>query len=180
MIYNTIIFMGDSLTHGSRDEFGLSYPVELQRIFPIPLAAINLGIPGETTADMLRRCYMEINDYPDAKEVVFLAGTNDAKAGIDSDMFISNYKLLIQDMKILGKRVYVCTIPYKIGFGSPGYTKEINDLIVEYNKKIRLLMLPTIELESLKDIHLIDSIHFNHEGNIEVAKRVLNKIQETR
>ena len=184
MIYGIIICFGDSLTYGSRDEYGLSFPNKIGMMLGTKQlwTSINLGVPGETTADMLRRSYREVKLYPEAKEIILLAGTNDAKDNVPIEVFKENYMSIIKDFIILGKRVYVCTIPLKKGFGSPGYLKNINNLIKEYNKFIRDFSPKQIliELEDLPKEYFIDGIHFNHKGNIEVARRIVEKIKEVR
>lgn len=187
MIYNTLICFGDSLTYGSRDEFGLSYPAELKRIITeeenVFISTINLGVAGETTADMLRRSYKEVKDYPDAKDIILLAGTNDARDKIPAKLFMENFIGLYNDFKVLKKRVFICTIPLKVSFGSPGYDWQTNDYIKNYNQEIKGFFkgkCPIIELEDLSKKCFIDGIHFNHKGNIEVANRVYKKIIEIR
>lgn len=181
MIYGTIICFGDSLTYGSRDEFRLSYPVELSATMSSDdqkWATVTLAVPHETTADMLKRSYIEVRKYAEARDLILLAGTNDAKENIAPSMFKRNYLLLMKDFKLLGKRIFTCTIPLKVGFGSPGYEWSINDLIVQYNEVIMSIGANLIDLSDIKD--MIDGVHLSHDGNIEVARRVFAKIKEVR
>jgi lysophospholipase L1-like esterase len=184
MIYGTLIFFGDSLTYGSRDPDGLSFPIFFARNLSKDTGqmwnAVNLGVPGETTADMLRRSYVDVKKYPEAKDIFLLAGTNDARDNVCLETFKENYIDIIKDFKILGKRIYCCTIPLKNGFGSPGYELNVNVLINSYNKIIREVADIVVELEDLDKDCFIDGVHFSHKGNLEVARRIDKVLRENR
>jgi len=82
-VYGLITCQGDSLTYGSRDPDGMSYPLYLGRTLSQKhnqtWATVNLGVPGDGWAEIWRRNYHELLSVPEAKEVCLWAGTNDAK-----------------------------------------------------------------------------------------------------
>src|SRR5258706_2486774 len=82
-VYGLIACQGDSLTYGSRDPDGMSYPIYLGRLLSRKhgqtWATVNLAIPRDGWAEIWRRNYHELLSLPDAREVCLWAGTNDAK-----------------------------------------------------------------------------------------------------
>ena len=58
-VYGLIACQGDSLTYGSRDPDGMSYPLYLGRTLSQKhdqtWTAVNLGVPGDASAAGLRR-----------------------------------------------------------------------------------------------------------------------------
>ena len=78
--------------------------------------------------------------------------------------------------KICKTRPILATLP-NLGF-TPLYLNNPNNINL-YNKKINSLCLElNLETCDMKGIekHYVDNVHFNHEGNIEIAKRWANAI----
>jgi hypothetical protein len=82
-IYGLIACQGDSLTYGSRDPDGMSYPIYLGRLlsrkYGQTWATVNLAVARDGWAEIWRRNYHELLSLPEAREVCLWAGTNDAK-----------------------------------------------------------------------------------------------------
>ena len=68
-IYGLIACQGDSLTYGSRDPDGMSYPLYLGRMLSQKhgqtWATVNFGVPGECWAELWRRNYHELLERKD-------------------------------------------------------------------------------------------------------------------
>ena len=182
MIWNQVSCLGDSLTYGARDEYGRSYPAELGKILSSKLGEFyichNYGINGETSSDLLRRSWGIIKSNSDCKIMLLMIGTNDTKKPTPLGIYEDNLRQIIQSAKVFGMTVIVATLP-TLGF-SPFYLHN-HDYIFQYNKVIKKL---SKELQfgicSMDDMeeHLIDGVHFTHEGYKEIAKRWARKILE--
>ena len=181
MIWNQILCLGDSLTYGARDRYGRSYPAELGKLLSEKTNEFyichNYGINGETSSDLLRRSWGIIKSNQDCKIMLLWIGTNDTKSPIPLDIYEDNLKQIINSAKAHGMNVIVATIP-ALGFSpfylnNTEYTKKysqvVNNLSSELNFKV-------VDMEDMEE-HLIDGVHFTHEGNLEIAKRFAKVIK---
>ena len=188
MIYGTVLCLGDSLITGARDEFGLS----VARILGDDLSvddqmwiAVDEGVNGETSGDLLRRAYRVVRSYPEARDVVLCVGMNDAKTpGLPSDIFRRNYEELLRTLAILGKHCYACLIPPRDGFGAPDYIE--NRFLERYNQIIEELAtrdshsVSVVDLTSIPSRLRADGVHFNFGGDTWAAKKIAAAIMSAR
>jgi len=175
MIWNEIVCLGDSLTYGARDRYGRSYPAELGKILSKETGEFyichNYGVNGETSSDLLRRSWHQLKSNPGAKIALLLIGTNDTKKPIPLDIYKDNLRQIINSIKVNGKTPIVATLP-DLEFSpyymfNRKYIKKYNSVINDLSKSMNFMVC---NLDDLKD-HLIDGVHFTHEGYKEVAKR---------
>lgn len=174
-IWYEVLCAGDSLTYGARDAFGRSYPAELARILQTKTGWFwfchNCGINGETSSDLLRRCWNVFNGFPNAKIVILLIGTNDTKIPTPEDIFYDNLRQIIGAAQVQGKQVILATLP-PLEF-SPFYTAN-RDYIGKYSQIISAIAkqyrLPLCAMSGLDSSYLIDGVHLSHEGNIKMAE----------
>lgn len=186
MIYGVILCIGDSLTYGARDEFGRSYPLELSKMISAELqqewVCINKGNTRDTTSDLLRRIYDDSHKYSEASTILLWVGTNDLKVSNSKELFEDNYRQLIRNCLITGKKLIIGTIPPFQQFGMPAFSKKSQAVRLEYNNIIReiaeekQLSLVEFDIPQLTE-YLIDGIHFTNAGNKEIAKLWLNKLR---
>ncbi len=87
-----VAFMGDSLTNG------WSFPRS------------NLGIRGQTTAQMLERFPSQISSA-EYREVIILGGTNDTLLGLDPALTLSNLGRMVDLASAAGVRPVLGEIP---------------------------------------------------------------------
>ena len=72
--------------------------------------------------------------------------------------------------------VIVATVP-ELGFSpfylnNKEYTKKYTDVVKDLSKKMNFKIVDMSDMEK----HLIDGVHYTHEGNIEIANRFANVI----
>lgn len=174
MIYGQILCLGDSLTYGSRDEYGLGYPPLLAEILTEELGqewlCINKGVPHETTADLLRRVYDVVHSYPECPVVTLLIGTNDLRGPSSLERFERNYRQILRAIRIHDKRIVLGTIPPVNSFGMFCFDQYSVKMRTDYNEFIRQAGELVIEFSNMAE-YLIDGVHFGHRGYKEMAKR---------
>ena len=175
MIWNEIVCLGDSLTYGARDRYGRSYPAELGKILSEITGEFyichNYGINGETSSDLLRRSWNILKSHSGAKICLLLIGTNDTKKPMPIDIYKDNLRQIIKSIKVNGKTPIVATLP-ALNFSpyymfNRDYIEKYNSAIKELSSELKFLVC---ELNGLEK-HLIDGVHFTHEGYKEVAKK---------
>mgnify|MGYP005816084105 CR=1 FL=1 len=181
MIWNEIVCLGDSLTYGARDRYGRSYPAELGKILSKKTGEFyichNYGINGETSSDLLRRSWSVLKSNKNTSKICLLwIGTNDTKTPNPPHIYQDNLKQIIMSIKANGMFPIIGTLP-ELNF-SPYYSKN-RDYIDVYNEIILKISTDmdcdVCSMDTLGD-HLIDGVHFTHEGYNEVANRWLKKI----
>ena len=179
MIYSLLLCLGDSLTFGARDPYLRNYPLELGASMSKATGefwhCITEGFNGRSSSELARDCYPIVNRYPDVYGVVLLIGTNDSRLRIPPDIYEDNVRQIVTVCRMLGKRVYICTIPpVDISRHFLWYDQSAQDLIDEYNRRLHATY--PAELIDIAPIiehrHLIDGVHLNHEGNLLLASAV--------
>ncbi|MAH51379.1 hypothetical protein CMI37_36520 [Candidatus Pacearchaeota archaeon] len=180
MIWNEIVCLGDSITYGARDEYGRSYPVELNKTLLDKTGEIyichNYGINGETSSDLLRRAWRALKSHDGAKIALIMIGTNDTQINNPSDIYKDNLKQIINMVKIFGMKPIVATLP-KLGF-TPLYInnskniKHYNDAITSLSEELNFEICDMGGIEK----YYVDNVHFTHEGNVEIARKWAKKI----
>ena len=180
MIWNEILCIGDLLTYGARDIYGRSYPAELAKIMAEKTNEFyvchNYGINGETSSDLLRRTWSILKSNRDSKICLFMIGTNDTKKPTPLDVYEDNMRQIILSIKANGMIPIVATLP-ELEF-NPYYAKnrnwidKYNKVITTLSKSLDFLICPMNNLS----VHLIDGVHFTHEGYKEIAKKWSKKI----
>src|SRR5436190_9205585 len=121
-VYGLIACQGDSLTYGSRDPDGMSYPLYLGRLLSEKhrqtWVALNFGVPGDCWAEIARRNYGELASVAEAGEVCMWAGTNDAWKDRSLEQSMIACEATLDQCKALGRFVYLALLPGKTGFGA--------------------------------------------------------------
>lgn len=187
-IYGVILCQGDSLTFGSRDPDGMSYPLYLSRLLSErhrqTWVTVNLGVPGECWAEIWRRNHRELGLYPDAAEVCLWGGTNDAWKGRSVEQSLIACEAVLDQCRASGRFVYLATLPGKRGFGAPREPWSMNESIHQLNSAYRKIAesrrLALVELEGMPPEHQVDGIHLSQEGNRWVAERFADAIEARR
>jgi lysophospholipase L1-like esterase len=183
MIYHLLLCLGDSLTTGARDTEGRSYPLELARELSSRTRedwyCITEAVNGRTSSELARDVYKIARGYTDVHGVLLLIGTNDSRHGVPPDTFEDNVRQIVRVCQILGKKVYVLTIPaFTPERHFLWYSAEARRLLDAYNE--RLSTLQGVELIDLSravdDTLLIDGVHFSHEGNLRVARYLAERL----
>lgn len=186
MVWQRMLFLGDSLTHGSRDPYGLAWPYYLARHAQSGVGDHKLvilphvdAVPGRTSSELLRSALptIEAAAARDTREVCILIGTNDAKDEVDLPALIyrANIQLLVSWCRVVGMRVYLLTIPVPSGFGSPGYTVKVGRRIESFNHVLRESFSDAdgVALVECSDVdRTVDGVHLTASASAVIAGRV--------
>jgi lysophospholipase L1-like esterase len=192
-VYGTIVCLGDSLTHGARDDYGRCYPMELSDMlwneYKQRWLCAEEGVNGERSSDVLRRALSVIKKYPEAHEVVLLCGTNDSKDRFDTppEIYKQNMEGILRIAAMYDKEVIICYLPDLNGFGAPDYSQESPKRIEKFNGKITELVAEypniikgVVDLRGIPADYYADGVHFKNVGYVEIARRVFGGIREKR
>ena len=188
LVYGLIACQGDSLTYGSRDPDGMSYPLYLGRIlsekYAQVWATVNFGVPGDGWAEIWRRNYHELLSVPEAGEVCLWAGTNDSKQGRSLEQTLMACQAVLDQCRAAGRFVYLGTLPGKRGFGAPREPWSMNGHIQKLNQAYQGIAaqrgLALVDLSELPAEMFVDGIHLTQEGNQWVAQRFAEAIEARR
>lgn len=187
-IYGLIACQGDSLTFGSRDPDGMSYPLYLGRILSRKhrqtWATVNFAVPRDGWSEIWRRNYLELLSVPEAREVCLWAGTNDAKQNRSLEQTLNACEAVLDQCQAAGRFVYLATLPGKNGFGAPLEPWSMNEMVEKLNQAYRRLAeergLGLVELSGVPREHFVDGIHLTQAGNRWVAERFAAAIEARR
>lgn len=121
-----VVFLGDSITQGWRDDFSGAFP-ELKKA--------NRGISGDTTRGMLYRLGEDVIDV-NPSAVVMLMGTNDLEEGASPETIAANVRLILDGLHAHDPKlpVVLCEV-----FPSSATKKRPADQIKEINRLYREL-----------------------------------------
>ncbi|MFC1843829.1 arylesterase [Thermodesulfobacteriota bacterium] len=164
-----IICFGDSLTYGTGAARNKSYPAQLSEMIGRPV--INTGIPGNTTADALKRLEADVLEKSPRMVLITLGG-NDMKNGIDKKIAFKNLREIVA--VIQAKEALVVIGGVKLLFWDRGYEKEYKKLAEETG----IILIPNV-LKGLigHDDLMSDTIHPNAAGYEIMAKRFHKAIE---
>ncbi len=187
-IYGVLVCQGDSLTFGSRDPDGMSYPLYLGRLLSRKhdqtWATVGFGVPGDGWPEIWRRNYRELLSVPEASEVCLWAGTNDAKMNRSVEQTLVACEAVLDQCRALGRFVYLATLPGKNGFGAPREPWSMNRTIERLNAAYRQIArergIALVELAQMPPELFVDGIHLSQAGNTWVAERFAAAIEERR
>jgi lysophospholipase L1-like esterase len=187
-IFGVIACQGDSLTFGSRDPDGMSYPLYLGRMLSQKhgqtWVTTNYGVPGECWAEIWRRNYRELQAVPEAGEVCLWAGTNDAWKDRPVEQALIACEAVLDQCRALGRHVYLATLPGKRGFGAPREPWAMNTMIEKLNEAYKTIAaerrLTLVDLSGLPVEHFVDGIHISQAGNKWVAAQFCAAIEARR
>jgi lysophospholipase L1-like esterase len=188
IIYGLIACQGDSLTFGSRDPDGMSYPLYLGRFLSQKhrqtWATVNFGVPRDGWAEIWRRNYHELLSVPQAEEVCLWAGTNDAKQNRSIEQALIACEAVLDQCRAAGRFVYLATLPGKNGFGTNLETWSMNGAIEKLNQAYRRIAeqraIGLVELSSMPPELFVDGIHLSQAGNVWVAEKFAAAIEARR
>jgi len=187
-VYGVIACQGDSLTFGSRDPDGMSYPLYLGRMLSEKHSqtwvTVSFGVPGECWAEIWRRNYHELLSVPEAGEVCLWAGTNDTWKDRPFEQVMIACEAVLDQCRALGRFVYLATLPGKRGFGAPREPWAMNGMIEKLNEAYRKIAearrLSLVDLSALPVEHFVDGIHLSQAGNRWVAEQFCAAIEARR
>jgi len=189
MNWETILFLGDSLTVGARSYLG--FPEYVGNMLSEKLSkewnVINHATNGFQAIDLARSLsdnFANLSSNTPLLSVV-LIGTNDAKSNTSIEEYTIAMEQIIIKAKLLtmNNNVLLLDIPnLRAGVSYP-YTAEMNKTIARYNQVIlRLTEKHQIKhlVISMEDEDFFDGVHFNKKGTIRFAEGVVDHIMKAR
>ncbi|MCW5589179.1 MAG: hypothetical protein KIT27_05895 [Legionellales bacterium] len=151
-----ILAFGDSLTFGTGTSSVNSYPNVLSRLTKYKV--INAGVPGDTTADGLKRLPEALEKNKPALVILCLGG-NDMLRKVPAIQISDNLFKLISLIKNAHAQVVVLAVP------QPKISMDPPDFYAEIAKEQQVPVLEDLISNLFKQRHLkSDTIHLNAEG----------------
>ncbi len=191
-----ILIFGDSITWGAYDPEQGGWATRLRNYFEEQdndVAVYNLGISGDTTADLLARIEVEAKSR-EPNLIIFAIGINDAQfihstngLRVSPDEFQQNLaKLLALAKKFTNKVVFVgltkvdesktAPIPWNT---AKSYTNEnierLDNVIKKFCEDTKLKFIPMESIVGNDD--LIDGLHPNTKGHIKIFNQMKSEIE---
>ncbi len=159
-----IVAFGDSLISGVGSTKGNDFISQVSREIKMPI--INLGIPGNTTADALKRINSVLAYDPGT--VIILLGGNDYLKRVESEETWSNLDTIVKTFH--DKGIAVIVLGVRGGLIKDNFEDRFEDL----TKKYQTGYVPNVLDEIIFDRNLMyDTVHPNDMGYTEIAQRVV-------
>ena len=132
---------------------------------------INAGIPGNTTADALKRLETDVLERS-PRIVLITLGGNDMKNGVDKGVAFTNLRKIVEEIQAMEALVVVGGV--KLLFWDRGYEAEYKKLAEDTG----VLLIPNV-LKGLvgHDDLMSDTIHPNAAGYKIMAERFQKVIE---
>jgi len=191
-----ILIFGDSITWGAYDPEQGGWATRLRNYFEAKdndTDVYNLGVSGDTTADLLNRIEIEVKSRePDL--IIFAIGINDAQfihstngLHVSLDEFQQNLaKLLSVAKKFTDKVVFVGLTKVDESKTTPipwntdkSYTNEnierLDNAIKKFceDKKLKFITMDSV----VGNDDLIDGLHPNTKGHIKIFNRMKSEVE---
>lgn len=165
----TIICFGDSLTFGTGAGSGQSYPSRLSSL--IGLDVINAGVPGDRTADALKRLDRDVLAH-NPRLVLITLGGNDLMHDVPRDEAFNNLEEIVRKIHRQGALVVVG------GINVPLVDRGFDEAYRELQRETGCLLIPNV-LKGLIGKHdlMADQIHPNGNGYQIMAQRFHDEIK---
>ena len=168
--HDVIVAFGDSLTHGTGASPETAYPAVLAGL--TGRTVINAGVPGETTADGLKRLPGVLAEHK-PRLVLLCLGGNDLLRRIPETETETHLRLLARTVRESGAELILIGVPEPKLFGgaAPVYARLASELQVPLENEVFVDVLKDNRLKS-------DPIHANAAGYRVVAERLAEFLRE--
>lgn len=160
--------LGDSLTAGEGAEPGEDYPSQLGRRLGRDI--LNLGVPGDTTADALRR----LDDVlaADPRVVLVCLGGNDSLQRVPLETTLANLRTIVTTLQQHGAFVVL------IGVRSATVRDQYHRPFRQLARELGALYIPNILHDVLGNrARMADPIHPNAAGYAHIAARLEHELR---
>lgn len=161
----SIVAFGDSLMYGIGSTKGNDFVTLLSEKIGMPI--VNMGIPGDTTADGVRRVDEALTIKPGV--VILLLGGNDALQNVSTTETFNNLRILIEKFESEGAKVLL------LGVRGRGVVQDpYKTFFEELAKEKGVALVPNVLSGLLGDSkYMSDAVHPNDEGYAKIAEKVL-------
>ena len=166
-----VLAFGDSLTYGTGAREAESYPAQLERL--IGRKVVRAGVPGEVSAQALRRLPGELDEYQ-PQLLVLCIGGNDFLRNLGNAQAAANVQTMVAVARQRGIDVLLIGTPEKgITVTPPGFYAEIAEQHrIPYEGSVIGEILRNSELKS-------DTIHPNARGYRLIAERIAELLRKS-
>lgn len=161
---DVVVAFGDSLTYGTGAAEHESYPAVLSQL--IGREVVRAGVPGEVTAQGLRRLPEVVDEYRPRLIIVCLGG-NDMLRRVNLAEIKSNLRSIIKEIKDRGIAVVLIGVPQPALLSSaPEFYAELaKEFSIPYEGEILTTVLYAADMKA-------DPIHPNAKGYRRMAEAV--------
>ncbi len=169
-VNDSVLAFGDSLTYGTGAPRGKGYPEVLATL--IGRRVVNAGVPGEVTADGLKRLAGELEKVT-PKLVVLCHGGNDMLRKRSLAAAEANLRAMIQAIRARGAAVVMLGVPRPGVFLSTAafYERVAEDLEVPIEADVVPELLGDRQYKA-------DTVHPNDKGYARIAAAVARLLRE--
>jgi acyl-CoA thioesterase-1 len=174
-----VVFLGDSLTAGLGVDQEQAFPAVVGQVLEAegtPVAVVNAGVSGDTTAGGLRRLDWLLRQKPDV--VVVGLGANDGLRGLKLEASEQNLREIVSKSRDAGAKVLILGMLIPPNYG-PEYTSAFREIYPRLAKELNVGLVPFL-LEGVGGeprLNQPDGIHPTPEGHRIVARNVLPYLQ---
>lgn len=166
-----ILAFGDGITYGTGAGAGESYPAVLERL--VGRKVINAGVPGETTAEGLRRLPGVLAETR-PRLVIFCHGGEDMIRQVDAGQLIANLREMVRLIGEANAEVFIIAVPPPAPHMQPG---------AFYNQIARDMKVP-IEVNSLSNLlsrkeMKSEGLFLNAKGYAALAEAIAGRLKTT-
>lgn len=175
----TLVFFGDSITAGYGLDSSEAYPHWIDgqlKAKGFSIKVVNAGSSGDTTASGLRREDWVLKQKP--TYFVIALGGNDMLRGVPVQETQRNLFALIDRAKHAGARPILLGLKALPNLG-PAYVKSFEEMYRRVAQKTETPLLPFFieDVAGKPELNQPDGIHPTREGQLKIAKRVLEFIE---
>jgi acyl-CoA thioesterase-1 len=161
---STVVFLGDSITHGHRLPRNVAFPYRVGQALGID--AVNAGISGDTTDGGLGRLERDVLARRPRVVVVGL-GVNDAFGQRPPDDVVRNLRTITQRVRAQGAQVVLLHMAVP-GVAGDGYRSGIREIA-----RSEGATLVEDFLEGVVPAHTYDQLHPDEQGQAMLAERLV-------
>jgi len=167
---DVIVAFGDSLTYGTGASEHESYPAVLAQLIGRPV--VRAGVPGEVTAQGLRRLPSVLDEHRPRLVIVCLGG-NDMLRKIGSAQIKRNLEGMLRELRQRGISAVLVGVPKPALWTSSAdfYTELAREFDVPYEGEIVTSVLYSSDMKS-------DPIHPNAKGYRKMAEALAKLLRE--
>jgi lysophospholipase L1-like esterase len=168
---DVIVAFGDSLTYGTGAPEHESYPAVLSQL--VGRTVVRSGVPGEMTADGLKRL-PEVLDEHRPRLVIVCLGGNDMLRKVEKSRIKANLREIVRTIRARGIDVVLVGVPQpSLITSAPEFYAEIaEEFNVPYEGRIVTSVLYSPELKS-------DPIHPNARGYRRMAEAIAELLRRS-
>jgi acyl-CoA thioesterase I len=164
-----ILAFGDSITYGTGAGEGEGYPAVLERL--VGRKVINAGMPGETTAEGLKRLpgvLAEVRPHL----VILCHGGQDMTQEIEAGALIANLREMVRLIQQSGAEVFLIAVPPPAAYFQPAafYNQIARDMKVSIEVNSLSHVLSRNEMRS-------EGLHPNAKGYAALAEAISKRLK---